>query len=151
MPSNGRPSQLFRPRGTISVNVAVAISRIPIALLSCRVTKAVFPSGEMLMYSGSRSLATVIPSNRRTPSAFNSANLSLNAANDAVLTVAAATPWPRSMMLTEPSGLLNKLPISPSLATKTVLPSALKVSMSGLAPTVTLPSVDVRSPSASRK
>ena len=71
----------MRPSGTIPVTVAVAISTMAMLLASCSVTSALVPSGEMAMYSGSRSCATVVPAeakagtdvNRRTPLAISDA------------------------------------------------------------------------------
>ena len=155
LPSNGNPRKLFRPSGTMPVNRAFAMSSTAIALFSCRVTKAVRPSGEIAMYSGSRSCATVTvskpvsPAIRRTPAALSASRWLLNVEKDAVRTVADAAPAARSMMLTEPSGLATvaiaaafaAVACSASLATSTVRPSAEKVSMSGSAPTATLPTI----------
>ena len=86
----------------MSCTVAVARSTIAIAFASCNVTQAVRPLS--VMYSGSRSCAAVAPGPKtRTPSA-RSASLE-NARKSAVRTEAFATPWARSMMLIDPSGL----------------------------------------------
>ena len=54
--------------------VALAISRIAIALFSCKVIVAVKPSGDTAMYSGSKSWATVEPGPViLTPAAFKDA------------------------------------------------------------------------------
>ena len=117
--------------------VADAMSSTAMALASCSITRAVLPSGATAMYSGSTSCATLAAVGKmRTPRFTSSARRSLNAVKDAVATVAEATPAEMSMTLTEPSG--SVAPGSPSFATSTFLPSGVKVSMSGSAPTVTL-------------
>ncbi len=121
----------------MSATVAVAMSTTANELASCRVTKAVDPSGETAMYSGSTSAAVSLPGNRRTPLACSSASRPLNAVKVAVSTTGEATPDEISMMLTEPSGSMPSSG-SPSLATRTFWPSGVKVSMSGSAPTSTL-------------
>ena len=83
------------------VMVAVGTSSTATAFASCSVTQAVRPLS--VMYSGSRSCAAVAPGPKtRTPRASSSAFE--NARKSAVRTDARATPRPRSMMLTEPSG-----------------------------------------------
>ena len=92
------------------------------------------------MYSGSTSLAKSISGKILTPRSRNSASCPLNAVKSAVTTLACSTPASRSIMLTDPSGLIvgSSSSGSPSLATKTLVPSGVKVTMSGNAPTVTL-------------
>lgn len=88
------------------------------------------------MYSGSRSSATLAPGPKlRTPAARSSAARSLKPRKSAVRTL----PFAASTMLTLPSGSASPASYpdgSPSLATRMSLPSGVKVSMSGNAPTV---------------
>ena len=110
------PVQSFRPSGTMSVKVAVAMSRMATALASCRVTMALVPSGEIAMYSGSTSCDTLRPAKMRTPSARSASSWPLNAVKPAVCTVAAAMPPLMSMMLTEPAPSLPAKPLLSDLA-----------------------------------
>ena len=106
--------------------------------------KASVPSGETAMYSGSKSSAAVRSGKMRTPRPRRASSCPLKAVKSAVVTLALSTPPEMSIILTEPSGSTLS-PGSPSLATNTLLPSGVKVTISGTTPTVTelrgLPSV----------
>ena len=125
------------------------MSSVAIAFASCRVTIARIPSGDTAMYSGSRSLEAARPGNTRTPAARSALSCPSNAAKPAVITVGDANPPLTSMMLTDPTGsgsagagagATTGAVISPSFATSTFVPSGVKISWSGTAPTITDPS-----------
>ncbi len=88
----------------MSCTVAVGTSTIATAFASCSVTQAVRPC--TVMYSGSRSCAAVVSGAKtRIPRAFSSARE--KPWKSAVRTAAFATPCRKSMMLTDPSGLME--------------------------------------------
>ena len=133
--------------------VAVFTSSSATALASCRVTTALVPSAETAMYSGSTSSETDWPAKIRTPWARSASSWPLKALKFAVCTVALATPLARLMMETVPAavpGPPSASRYSPSFATSTFLPSGVKVSMSGRAPTVTEPSTALVAASRNR-
>ena len=104
------PGKLWslKPRGTTSVIVPLAISRIATALFSCKVMKAVLLSGETAIYSGSKSLATVALSPKiLTPLFIKSCFLLLKLVKEAVVTLLLSklVIFPEtSIILIEPSG-----------------------------------------------
>ncbi len=147
-PSSSLPSRpkfsaewSFVPKPRMRTNVALAMSSSAIALFSCKVTHAVFESSDTVMYSGSRSCATLAfgPKIRM----LESRDVPLKAVNRTVVTSACDSVVMTSgsrMMLTLPSGSFPAVTYvlgSPSLATSTARPSGVNVSMSGSAPTVT--------------
>ena len=108
-------------------------------------------SGETAMYSGSKSSdgARSTPgetSKIRTPASFRTCAWASKAAKPTVVTGGAVKPEATLMMETEPGAVSTPSAcISPSSAVNTLLPSGVKVIMSGRTPTVTDP---MRSPVA---
>ena len=109
------------------------------ALFSCSVTHAVLESAETATYSGSKSWAAVALGPKIRTELPRSR--SLNTAKSAVATLSCvtfSTPPATSIIEIEPSGSTSYSALgSPSLAVNTLLPSGLKVIISGRAPTST--------------
>ena len=131
----------------ILVRVPVTRSISATALFSCRVTQAVLP--RIAIDSGSKSWATVapwLPPLMRMPCRLRRAAWLLKASKVTVLTVKpvlVVVVGPKELVsITEivPGASLVVASItSPSFATTSFLPSLLKLTESGRAPTVTLP------------
>ena len=127
----------------MEVKVAEAMSNRATALASCRVTMALVPSAETATYSGSKStegaLSTPgLASKMRTPAAFSAAALASNEVKPTTVATGVLM-LDTSMMLTEPgAGSSPRGSISPSSAVSTLVPSGVKVRLSGSTPTCTL-------------
>ena len=139
--------------------VALAISTMAIALFSCSVTNALLPSGETAMYSGSTSSAIVASGKILTPAARKSSSWPTKLEKLAITTFSwlkVSKSPETSIMPTEPSGSITvTVPssatstfASPSFATSTLLPSGVKVTISGSAPTVKTFNASLISPPA---
>ena len=111
------------------------------AFASCNVMNARVPSSETAMYSGSSCWTNDRPGiGAWTPAVRNSEARDSNASKLAFRSVAFSAPCERSMTEIDPAGSSAPSSLgSASLATSSVLPSGVNVSMSGPKPTLIAP------------